>query len=212
VLVVALLAPAVARADSDVQQWTELGVSHDLSKEWSLELDQHVRFDQDVSRVAAIMPEPSVSYRPRPWLRLGAVYRLQYTRDGSEELVVRHRFALNGRLRHDLGRVRLEYRLQLQEQLRPGADDFTRHTVRNRLQTVYRGWRPWTPFVAGELHHDLYQPDPIVLDKIWLTAGLAHEWRSTRLEVEVFYRAELPFADETAPTAHILGLGVHKEI
>ncbi len=200
----------VAPARADVQQWTEVGVEHDVSKRVGLSFDQHLRFDDDVSRVAAFMPEPGVQYRLRKWLRFGLGYRMQYERSGSGDMRTRHRFFGNVRTRGELGEVRFEHRLQLQEQLRPDDGNAWRHTVRNRLDVSYQALKRWTPSTSVELFHAIDDGDTVHLDKVWLTVGLDHarKWH----DLGVFYRAELPVAGTNEPTLHILGLGAHFEL
>ena len=177
----------------------------------TLTFDQHLRFDEDVGRVAAIMPEPGVGVRAARWLRLGTSYRMQYERNGNGDFELRHRFHLIARARVEPRRaVRVEYRLQLQEQVRPDANDTYRHSVRNRVAVEYRGLRPWRPGASIELHHDLDNGDTVHLDKVWLTVGVARDLGAS--EVELSYRAELPQFDPDAPTVHILGLGYHVDL
>lgn len=202
-----LLSAAPARAD--VQQWSELGVKRDLSKKASASLDLNIRFDDNVSRLGSFMPELGAQYQPKKWLRLGTGYRLQYERSGSGDMRARHRFFANVRPRYDIGEVRLEYRLQFQDQLRPDDDtDRWRQVLRNRLDVSYRDLDPYTPSVAIESHNVV--DDGFVLEKIWLTAGVAFSRKD--LEVDVFYRAELPQNDTMDPTVHIFGLGVHHDL
>ena len=206
----AVLAPARrALAQSDSQLWLEGGVAHDVGRV-TLAFDQHLRFDDGMSRVGAIMPEPGLSVRVERWLRVGASYRLQYERNRDGVFETRHRFHVFGRARADLGKVRLDYRLQLQEQIRPDDNELYRHSLRNRATVSYRGKPPWTPSAELELHHDLDNGDAIHLDKIWLTFGV--ERRLGRYDVELHYRAELPQARASDPTLHILGLGFHADL
>lgn len=206
----AVLAPARrARAQSDSQLWLEGGVAHDVGRV-TLAFDQHLRFDDGMARVGSIMPEPSVSLRLERWLRLGVGYRLQYERNRDGVFETRHRLQLFARARTDLGKVRLEYRLQLQEQVRPDDNQLYRHSLRNRVTLSYRGQPRWTPSAELELHHDLDNGDAIHLDKVWLTVGV--ERQLGRYDAELYYRAELPQARTTDPTLHILGLGFHADL
>jgi len=198
-------------AAADVQQWTELGVKVDLPEKLTLSFDQHIRFDEDVSRLGSFMPEAGLQYRPLDWLRLAVGYRLQYERSGSGDMRARHRFFTDARARYDLGEVRLEYRLKLQDQYRPDdPDDTWRQTLRNRADVSYRAWKPWIPGASVELHHDLAQGDAIHLAKIWITAG--GSWSKKKRDLELFYRAEIPQAEPMDPTVHILGLAFHHDL
>lgn len=204
---VATSAPATA----DTQLWTELGVRHDLDKKWTLTFDQHIRFDDDISRLGSAMPEPGISYRVKKWLRTGVGYRYEYERDNDGVLVSRHRVYGWGRLRKELGDVQLGYRLQLQEQWRPDANPVNRHTVRNRGDAAYLGLGAFVPGASVEMHHILNEDgNTIHLGKVWLTGGV--EWEHDQLSVDVFYRLITGQHDSSEPNGHVIGLGVHYEI
>jgi hypothetical protein len=210
VLAACLLVVTARAARGDVQQWTELGISTSLSKRWTLAFDQHLRFDQDISRVDSVMPEAAATYRVRKWLRVGAGYRLQYTRDGDDELVLRHRFHALVRARYDLGDVRLQYRIQYQEQLRPDAKDEHRHTLRNRIEATYRHFEQWSPGASFETFHAIDKGDLVHTDKLRIKAGLEHDRNHWALEL--YYCAELPVEDAFDPVRHIVGVGVHYDL
>jgi hypothetical protein len=214
-LIAALAGVAAARAAhaDDLQQWNELGVAADVSDDTAVSLEQHLRFDVDAGQVDSVMPEAGLQHKLREWARIGAGYRLQYQRDKDDEMVVRHRFHVYGKLRRDLGDLRAEWRLQLQEQLRPGeamSEASSRHSMRNRADLSYRAHKRWTPGGSVELFSALGDGDTIHTDKLWLTADLAYDRKDYK--VDVFYRAEVPVADEDDPLLHILGLGVHYDL
>lgn len=194
-------------ARGDVEQWTELGITTSLTKRWAVGFDQHLRFDHDISRVDSVMPEVNATYRVRKWFRVGSGYRLQYTRDGDDEMVLRHRFHAFVRARYDLGDVRFQYRLQYQEQLRPDAKDEHRHTIRNRFEAAYRHFKRWSPGASFETFHAIDDGDLVHTDKLRVKAGLEHDRKDWALEL--YYCAQIPVADAFDPIAHIVGAGVH---
>jgi len=205
----ALLLLTATAARADVQSWNEVGVKYDITDDASFSFDQHIRFDEDVSRLGSFMPEPAFGYQVKKWLRLGIGYRLQYERDGDGDMRARHRFFANVRPRYDVGKVRFGYRLQFQDQLRPDdPDDRWRQTVRNRLEVSYREYKPWIPEAAIEFHNTVDQN--FELEKIWITAGVAYSKKKE--EFELFYRAEVPQAEPMDPTIHIIGAAFHHDL
>lgn len=210
-ITVAALGLAAAPAAAESQLWLEAGVRHDVSKRLELGFDQHLRFDADISRVGSFMPEPGLAYKVKKWLRLGGGYRLEYERDKDGVMVVRHRLFAWGRLRHDAGDLRLGYRLQLQEQIRPDANPVNRHVVRNRGELSYRGLGAVVPSGEIELHHILGEEGNTAhLGKVWLTAGVGYERGD--VSFDVYYRAEVAQYDPDDPTVHILGVGAHYQL
>jgi hypothetical protein len=203
---------AAAPAAADTQVWTEVGVRHDLTKRWTLLFDQHVRFDDNVSRLGSAMPEPGISYRAKKWLRFGAGYRYEYERNNDGELVSRHRAYGWGKLRKVIAEnFQLDYRLQLQEQWRPDANPVNRHTVRNRLDASVLAFGAIVPGVSVETHHILDEDgSAIQLGKLWITGGA--EWEHDDLSIDVFYRMITGQRDSSEPNGHVIGFGLHYEI
>jgi hypothetical protein len=210
-LVAALvLAAAPARAETDLQTWFEAGLGRRLGKRVDLSFEQHLRFDQDVSRLQAVMPELGLAYRLHKLVRFGLGYRFIYERDKDGVLVIRHRLHAEARPRYELGPVEISYRLRYQEQIRDATADGLRHTLRNRLQVALEKTRPWIPAVAAETFHRLGDGEAIRLRKLRLTAGVGYQLGDH--EIELFYRVEILQDDPDDPIPHILGLGYEYEL
>lgn len=195
---------AVARAE-DVQLWVAAGFEQPLARRLTLKVEPQLRLEEDLSRLAALLGFVGARYRAADWLRAGAGYRAEYERNGDDELVLRHLFVAELSTRARLGRTQLSYRLRLQEQLRPGAGDFARTTLRNQVALELPRWRRLTPAASLELFHALGDFDGATLDKLRLTTGVKLDGKAGH-NLEVFYRLELPQDDATEPSAHILGL------
>lgn len=202
----ALAAPLLwapdARAESDSQLWTEAGISADLGKQTEISLTGQLRFDQQISRVAGVLPELSIERDLARWLELGAGYRFEYERNGDGDMVIRHRLVAEGGVQVEPGALKLGYRLRFQEQIRAGGA--LRHTVRNRLGLDVRRLKPFVPGGSVELFHGVGGGDPATLKKIRVTLGT--EYDLGKQELGFFYRLELPHDDPMDPVLHILML------
>jgi Protein of unknown function (DUF2490) len=188
-----------AAAEQEAQLWLELDLGHRLSRRWELRFEQHLRWDEDMQRLAQVMPDLSASYRARSFLRVTAGYRLQYERDGSGDFELRHRFYTGAQVQRDLGDVRLSLRALFTEQLRPddSGNDARRAGLRTRGGASWRGPKRWKATATAELFLDLEAPELTKLRLgLDLQPGLRH--------FEVGYRLELPRDD--SPTEHALVL------
>lgn len=203
VLAAGLARPAAA--EQDAQLWLELGLHHRLSRRWELTFEQHLRLDEDVQRLAQVMPDLSATYRVRSFLRAVAGYRLQYVRDGSGDFELRHRFYAGGLALRDLGAVRLSLRALFTEQLRPEdtGEDTARTGLRTRGAASWRGPRCWQAKASAELFLDLEEAE---LTKLRLGLDVQPGVR----DVEVGYRLELPRDD--GPVVHALVLSAGFEL
>jgi len=208
-LVACALIALVVDAHADAQLWVEGGVSVKPTKRIEIDLSPQVRFDENMSRFTAFLPELSARYRIERWLRVGAGYRLEYERDNDGVLVLRHRVAGDVRIRQEIGDVRFDNRLMLMEQFRPDTSDPYRAVIRNRVDVSYRGSPSWVPFLSAEPFFLLGDFDEFRYQKLRLTMGMDHLRKDQ--ELEVFLRAEL-HAAANDPTFYILGLGYHYEL
>lgn len=199
-----VLASAVApraHAEADVQLWFELDVDKQLSRTWSVAFEQHLRFDEDVSRVAQIMPDVSITARLARWARAIVGYRLQYVRNGAGELVVRHRPYAGGTVRTDvLSDLRLSARLLFTEQIRGLATEDLRHGFRAKATAAWRGYRRAKPEISSEFFFAIADPSGVELDKIRLGVDLSTPVGAG--DVGIGYRVEVAQRDASDPVVH----------
>ena len=196
------LRPADARADSDAQLWLEADVGHELTKTWSIAFEQHLRFDENLSRLAQVLPDLSVTARLHRALRLIAGYRLQYVRNTVGDFELRHRLYGGGQAKLDHGALRLTARALFTEQIRPSSKNEFRLGLRTRATAEWRKAR-WKPRLSTELFYDLDATS--ALDKVRIGLSVARELGS--VELSLGYLVEVPVQDTTEPTLHVLTLG-----
>jgi len=205
-IVVGIVASA-GSARADVQLWTELGARRDVGPRVTLGFDQHLRFDEGVSRVSAVMPEAGLDVRFARWLRGAAAYRFEYERDGDGELVVRHRWdaALRGVMK--LGRLRGEYEQRFEEELRPSSQRKRHvHVLRERASVAWQQAH-WQPEVSVTVFQVLGRDETV--DKMWFTAGVTR--RRHGRAAEVFYRLAVPY-ERMDRVAHIFGITLRTDL
>lgn len=209
-VVAPLLALASATpASAESQLWLESGIGASPARRVDVDATAQVRLDRDLTRFGALLPEVGARYRVERWLRVGGGGRLEYERNSAGELVLRGRASTDARVRVDVHRLRLAYRLMVVEQFRPSSGNQLRSVLRNRVDVAYRGSRALRPWGGIELFHVLDDLDRLQYDRTRITAGTAYD--SDHEEVEVFVRVEV-HADPAEPTYAILGLGYHYEL
>ncbi len=201
-LLLGLAAPSLAHAQNETQLWLAASATYKVSKPLRFSVTLHLRFDDDIARVAATMPEAEVQYRLLPWLRLQAAYRLARERNKDGAFENRHRLTGDVRGLFDMETIRFGYRLRFQETIRPNNN---RYAVRNRFQGSYRQFERARPFAALETFHRLGDGESIRLRKYRFTIGSGVPLGGH--DVTVFYRIELPQDNPGDPTVHIVGLG-----
>ncbi|MEM9489811.1 MAG: DUF2490 domain-containing protein, partial [Myxococcota bacterium] len=155
VLVVAaacLAAAQPASAQPDNQLWLDASVRHAPLRNTSVQATALLRLQDGASRLGVAGAEVEGRYRLRRWLRATAGLRYAQSRDRDDALGHRLRLHGAGRVRGDLGPMRLSYRLAYQASIRADA---TRHTVRNRAKIIWLRTRRLELHMAWELFHRL---------------------------------------------------------
>jgi len=211
-----LLIATPAHADSDVQLWTEAGITYDISKRFRLGIDQHIRLEDNASRVERIMPDVHLRWRPKKWVYFQLGYRFlgqpQYSL-GETYWDAWHRPYGDAGLRRKFGDFGVSYRLRYQEQFGwPWDEDgelVTEHTVRNRLGLHWYAGRDWSLGIENELWVRIDDPD-----------GALHKWRTTLAldwdlgdhDASVFVGRDKALDDELEPNVYIIGLAYHFDL
>lgn len=200
-----LLVSTRARADEDVQLWTSAGVRYRVSKDWRLEYEQHLRFDQDVSRMESVKPELGVSWKATDLARMGLGYRYSMERNKDDEWRPEHRLHVQGALGTEFGPVSVAYRMRFQERLEFTGDFESKHTLRHRIGAEVDTDTGFTPSITLEGFTWITESGTPVRERWRFTGGL--EVKLDKKHVgEVFYRREVPIYDTRDPIEHIMGL------
>jgi hypothetical protein len=210
---VALLTPQAVAAQHEGQIWLDAGVQYRPVKKLRLGFTQHLRLDQDVSRLESVKSDLTIAWAFAKWFRLGFGYRFTMESNKKDVLEQEHRLHLQGQFQYSVGPVKLAYRLRFQEAMAPEDDGLKlKHTLRNRLGAEFDTDTLATPGVSIELFTRLADEDgPIVVTKVRLTAGL--ELAVVRDHtLDIYYRVHVPIADADDPYEHIAGLGYRYRI
>ena len=193
-------------AADDTQVWMESGVRFKTSKKVRVDVAQHLRLDQNVSRVQGVLTDVSLSWRPEKWLRLGGGYRLQFDANKSGQLIPGHRFHLQGGLRTDVQRLTLATRLRFQETFehKDGGLE-NKHSIRHRVGFSVDTDSVATPSLSSELFVRIAGKAPIYVSKMRFTLGVDIK-PSKRHVVGTYYRLHVPIFDKGDNREHIVGL------
>jgi len=192
--------PSLARADNETQLWLSAQLRLRFTREVHLDIEQNLRFDDDVSHLGRVMPEAALGVRLTGWLRLSVGYRYAWVNDNNPDS--RHRLHGEARFGDSVGHFRWVTRVRYQATLRDGRD--TRHTLRGLFGVGIPNSSPVMPYLSMELFTDIDAYYGFS-NRAWRgTAGIEIETR--RHTLDLYYRLEIPMNDDRDPTLHIIGL------
>lgn len=199
-----LLAGVPANAQSDGQLWMKAAAEYGLDKKTELIFEQHLRFDQDITRVASVMPEVGIQREVTRWFRAVVGYRFIYRRENDGDMNWGHRLFADAKFRARIRMFRLQYRARIQGQWLDEKE--SRYKLRNELEAKLKVFRKWDPYAAAELFNRLDDDDETFgADKLRLTIGTQRDL-GKKQAIDVYYRVQLPRRDSSDPVEHIAGL------
>lgn len=130
---------------SDIEVWLKLGGKIDLTDRWSLAFEEQIRFDDNVKALKNYHTEVALSFRLTKSLGVHVVSRYITRNDnrgsiqGFEDLF---RYQLGLSYKHELGQLRLKYRVLYQHRNEIGISevqgDIPEKFLRLRSSVVYK--------------------------------------------------------------------------
>ena len=173
-----LLSAQETKVVRDLQLWTGAGIEKSW-KDWTLTINEEIRFKQDISEINNYFTEAGLRYRINKNFALEGGYR--FTRDknsdGSYDNLTRYNLDL--RFRGKLDHISIHYRLRYQKEvedfnLLDQTADYEKY-VRNRIRIRYNKFIRIKPYISAELFQ-LFQPDYYSeLDYIRVLGGVRYE-------------------------------------
>ncbi len=205
-LLVALLTlsslPAQAvGAQHDVQLWAESGLRARVHRRVSLDVDTSLRLAENIRVVDRVMQSAAFTFRLTRALRLAAGYRVAFKHRENGDDAWLHRLHVDANARHEVGALRVSYRLRWQETFERG--DEPEHELRARVRVALDLGRTLSPYLGTEVFFALADPQPLATTKWRVTVGVSADLDDH--ELSVFYRLQLP-RDRDEAVEHILGL------
>jgi predicted porin len=195
---------------SDLEQWTSIGISKKLGKNWKLSLDQEFRFSNDISQFDTYFTDLGVDYKINKHFSVGANYRFYQNKNKEFDFVTQHRWNTDVQYRQKLNRFTLAYRLRFQNK---DEDFFTSessnnlYNLRNKFSVDYNINKfKFDPFFNVELYRQIEDVNTTELSKLRWTLGIEYSLKKFG-EVELFYRIDNELNQSYNKDSYIIGLG-----
>ena len=162
----------------DLQLWTGAAIEKTW-KDWSLTLNEEIRFKQNISEINNYFTEAGLRYRINKNFSLEGGYRFTRDRnsDGSYDNLTRYNLDLRFRARLD--QISIHYRLRYQKEVEgfnriDPTVDYEKY-VRNRIRLRYNKFMRIKPYVSAELFQQ-FRPDTYSkLEYIRVLGGIRYE-------------------------------------
>lgn len=150
VLCLALCCFLSLKSQTDFGLWSNIAVEKEISKKLDIQLEEELRFNQNVTRLKSLLTEVSIKYKFNDYYSLGGSYRLSYFTENR----FGNRFTLSNQVKYKIEDFTLNYRLNFQTDI--SAKDPIEYKIRNRFGVDYKINKRWAIGMSGELFYSFY--------------------------------------------------------
>tara|TARA_B100000029_G_C17475043_1_gene923404 strand:+ start:674 stop:1324 length:651 start_codon:yes stop_codon:yes gene_type:complete len=140
----------------DTESWSSVGFQTKLPYSLKLDLEQELRFKDQVTSFKQTFTEVSVSYPISNRMKLFIPFRYSFYKDKNKQ-----RISLGGSYRQNFKPISIKYRIKLQRTYE--NRDFADNIIRNKFTVDYKINKKMKPYISSEFFFldklDKYQYD-----------------------------------------------------
>ena len=169
-------------AEDDKELWSSIGIKTKLPNSLELDLEQSLRFRDQISSFKQTFTELSVSYEIIDDLKLFIPIRYALFRDKEKK-----RLSIGGSYKYDYKLANIRYRIKLQrthEDNESPADLF-----RQKISLEYKMNKTFRPFISGEVSYN-YEMKKYQYDENRFSLGARVNLGKKR-ETKIFYTQKI---------------------
>jgi len=159
----------------NVGLWNTFSIEKELSKKFSVGLDEEIRLQDDYSRLNLLYTNVGVSYKPLKRLKIGLTYRL-IEKLQDDKFNFRHRLMLDLSYKYKIRWLTFYYRSRLQSEIKDfnstGQEKKPEWFWRNKFEIKYLFKNKYSPNCGVEFRYQIKNPKHPEYDNGWRRARL----------------------------------------
>jgi len=203
IICAAAISGSVASQTSDAELWTGAGISKNITKKVSLNFEEQVRINENISSVKNFFSEIGLAFRLNKYLKFSGNYRFKNVQRLDGTYRITNRFHGDIRIRYKAKPIIALYRARIQmETGQRNNGPRTDYYDRNKLTLKLDLDKKFSPYVSSEVYLNITGKQ---FDKVRYTLGFDLDLNK-RNEVSIFYRIQREFNVNNPKYSYIIGL------
>lgn len=199
--------------NSDLANWTTIGLEYKLNKKWSFGIEEQLRIKEDISTIDEYFTQLNAEYSISKKFTLGAGLRYikENDTDGNIQGYENHfRFNVDASYKHKINDFTLKYRLRYQNKNELGVSnsdgDYANQHLRFKTAIEYnfKNWK-LDPKFSAEIFNHFEEGEKNGFDKYRLTLGTDYKLKNAGT-INLFYSIEKELNESIPKTTNIIGL------
>jgi hypothetical protein len=170
-ILVCVFLPGHSQIQTDAGMWNTISVEKEITKKFSLILDEEIRLRDNFSQLNLLYTNFGVSYKIIKGLKVAIIYRLIEKYEGTNyTFSFRNRLMLDISYRYKIQDFSVSYRSRLQYEVRDyyssDKGKLPEKFWRNKFEAKYN-IKKFTPYVGVELRYQIADPRNQISDEGW---------------------------------------------
>lgn len=211
-IIMAFTLNGYAQGEPDHGLRTEVNIEKKLGKKFAIELEEELRFNQNISRFDLVHSSLGATYRPIKPLKFALTYRFTTKHTLTEEYSLRHRLALDAFFRYEVSDFTFTYRnriiSEVKNYLTSNLGKSPAWHWRNKFTLKY-SFKDISPYLGAELYYQINDQRSPILNGSWfkhsLFAGMDYKIKK-RNEISVFFLVQRGVDYDDPRDLNVLGL------
>lgn len=195
---------------NDMQLWTNISLEKKLTKTFSLNFTEEVRFNENISEVGQFFSDLGGTYKISKAWRVSANYRFTNKRQVDNSYSKRHRYYLDLSFKKKFDLIVFSFRTRFQSQYADiySSNDgtFPSYYSRNKLSLKLDLNKKYLPYLNAEMFYQLNNPDGNKVDNMRYSVGLEYEFNK-RMGVDLFYMIQQEYNVKNPERDFVVGVG-----
>lgn len=205
-----LFAGWVHAQNNDMQLWTNLSIEKKLTKTFSLNFSEEVRFYDNISEVGQFFSDVGGTYKISKSWRLSVNYRFTNKRQLNDSYSKRHRYYIDLSCRKKMEKIVVLFRTRFQSQYTDVFCSLTgkipEYYSRNKLTLKFDLDKKYTPYLSAELFYQLNNPEGNDIDNMRYSVGLEYQFNK-RTGLDFFYMIQQEYNVNNPKRDFVAGIG-----
>ena len=201
---------SVFSQNNDMQLWTNISLEKKITKTFSFNFTEEVRFNENISEVGQFFSDIGGTYKISKAWRISANYRFTNKRQVDDLYSKRHRYYLDLSFKKKFDLVVFSFRTRFQSQYADiySSNDGTvpNYYSRNKLSLKLDLNKKYSPYLSAEMFYQLNNPDGNKLDNMRYSLGLEYEFNK-RMGIDLFYMIQQEYNVKNPERDFVVGVG-----
>jgi len=196
--------------NNDMQLWTTISLEKKITKTFSLNYAEEVRFNENISEVGQFFSDIGGTYKINKAWRISANYRFTNKRQLDDSYSKRHRYYVDLSYRKKFDKIVIMFRTRFQSQY---SDIYSSYTgiipdyySRNKLTLKPDLDKKYSPYISAEMFYQLNNPEGNNLDNMRYTGGIEYKFNK-KASLDLFYMIQQEYNVAKPQRDFVVGIG-----